>query len=677
LDVNNNGVIGITVENSQGIPVPVFKPTVINVNVSEIGVINLKSSLTLGIGEFSGFLNYTAVSPGETSVTASTTGLASGAGAVVVESKSSPVESTGSIPLTLSMIPEPSSIALNQQGVLQFSLLNVNGYAVPAPAPVTVLLFSSEPENVSVPQSVTISKGTLFVDVPFTALGIGTSEITATTNGVNSVTQTVSVAPSLAEPNGISLSVAPSTIPANGTSYQVVFVSLLEGGAPAVALQPLNISLATSNTNVGSVAPFIVIPANHEYAIAEFTTSLVTGSTTITAAATGVASSQAALLTHSSTELAVTLTPFATDLPTGEKGINVLGVSIVSQTGSSVPLSVPTTVYLNSTDSSIISVPSKVVIPGGSDFVMIPLTTNDAGNVIIEATSSGYQSSSITMSATTVGPYQAALYIAPADSLSLNGVGNGMFVIQLQDSNGDPVSTTSVVSLSIVPSNFVLYNKTVPIQIEPGQTEAIYSAPFLGSGNSSFSLSGSGLHLPSAVTAYNTIVTPSVSFGYSPQPTVYTKSSVTTNVVVSLGGVVLQGVKTVFGISGVNYTETTNSAGMASVTFQSPRSAGPFPITVYVSNPLFGSLTKSFSVFITPRPNIYLKFTWPPEIILGVPPQISLSATVLIVIGVVAAVGVYSWKVKGSLFFIKKKKASGEGEEEDAEYEAEDDSEES
>jgi hypothetical protein len=87
---------------------------------------------------------------------------------------------------------------------------------------------------------------------------------------------------------------------------------------------------------------------------------------------------------------------------------------------------------------------------------------------------------------------------------------------------------------------------------------------------------------------------------------------------------------------------------------------------MYASSQIFGSVVSHASILVTRAPikYIYTKFTWPPEIILGVPPQLSLSATLLIAIAAVAAVGVFSWKVKHNLFFLKRKKKQVEGEEE-------------
>lgn len=677
-EINGNGVIGVTVENSQGVPVQVSKLTVIDLSLSNPGIITVGSSLTLKVGMFSSLLNYTAAAIGETSITASGSGMSSGIGTVNVESTTSSVQSGGSGALSLAMSPEPgAAITLNHQGVLEVSLFDASGNAVTAPATTTVLLFSSNSSIISVPSSVTLSKGSLFAVVPFNALNLGPSEITATANGLGSATQTLKVTPEVAKPTGLSISIAPANIPANGTPYQSVFVSLIEGSAPAVTVNQVTVTLTTSNTNIGTIDSSVTIPAGGEYAAATFTGALVSGTTVITAASTGLASSQTKLSTYSATELSVNLTPFAINLPTGKRGVNVLGVSITSSSGVGIPVSTPTTINLNTSDSGIIGVPPSVTIPTGSDFAMIPVTTSGPGSAVIEAAASGYQSSSISITASTIGPYQAALYAAPITTVTLNGAGSSIFVIQLQDSNGNPVDATSDIALSLVPSNLLLYNETVPIQVTPGETEVMYSAPFLGSGNSSFSLSGAGLHLPAPITLYTTAITPNIAFQYSPQSVIYTKSTVTVSVVISLGGSNLQGVDTIFQIAGTNYSETTNSAGSASITFVTPDHSGSLPVIVNTSDPLFGSVTKPFSIFVTPAPkvNIYTKLTWPPEIILGLPPQISLSATLLIVIAAVAAVGIFSWRVKHNLFFLHRKKVKRADAEDNEEEEEESDEE--
>lgn len=663
--VNSNGIIGITVVNSQGVPSPVSAPITVVIGVSNSGIISVDSSLTLNTGTFSGILNYTAIAVGETGITATVSGMTSGTSAINVESPSS-TQPNNLNTLSLSMSLEPDSLALNQNGTIQVALVAANGNAVPAPVSTTVMLFSSNLTIAAVPPSVTIAQGSLLGVATLSTLNLGSSQITALVNGMAPVTAPVTVTPSYAQPTGISLSTSPAGIPANGAGYQTLFISLTNGGAPAVALKPVNITLSSTNPNIGTAPSTVVIPSNTEYVGVSFTTSSVGGSTSITAVSENLIPATTTLTTYSAAQLSVTIAPFALNLPTGETGLDMMGVFITGSTGISAPVSTPTTINLNTSNPGIVGVPGSVTVPAGSDFAAIPVTTSAPGTVVVEATAPGYSSSSVSIAISTLGPYQAGLYVAPTDALTLNGVGNSIFVIQLQDSSGKPVGATSDVTVSLVPSNFALYNKTIPITILPGETEAIYSAPFLGSGNSSFSLSGAGLHLPAPVTVYNTVITPSLTFGYSPQGPIYTKSTLTATAVVSLGGATLSGVNVMFQIMGSNHSEISNSAGIASVTFQTPSSPSTVPITMYASSQIFGSAVSHASILVTRAPikYIYTKFTWPPEIILGVPPQLSLSATLLIAIAAVAAVGVFSWKVKHNLFFLKRKKKQVEGEEE-------------
>src|ERR1700691_1864758 len=75
-------------------------------------------------------------------------------------------------------------------------------------------------------------------------------------------------------PTTLALSPVPAKLPANNETYPAVVVSILDaGGQPTVALADINVSLTSSQENVGSITPKVEIPAGETYAVANFTTT--------------------------------------------------------------------------------------------------------------------------------------------------------------------------------------------------------------------------------------------------------------------------------------------------------------------------------------------------------------------------------------------------------------------
>ena len=68
-------------------------------------------------------------------------------------------------------------------------------------------------------------------------------------------------------------------------------------GRPTVALADINVSLTSSQENVGEITASVVIPAGETYAIANFTTTHTAGMTTITATTTGLTTASTAVTT--------------------------------------------------------------------------------------------------------------------------------------------------------------------------------------------------------------------------------------------------------------------------------------------------------------------------------------------------------------------------------------------
>src|SRR5205807_6392488 len=118
-------------------------------------------------------------------------------------------------------------------------------------------------------------------------LSIGILLIGLTVVGVVPPTRADAPGQSLA-PASISLSSIPPKLPANSITYPAVVVSVVDkNGHPTVALVDVQVSLTSSQENVGKVSDSVDIPPGATYAIANFTTTNTAGATIITATSIG------------------------------------------------------------------------------------------------------------------------------------------------------------------------------------------------------------------------------------------------------------------------------------------------------------------------------------------------------------------------------------------------------
>ena len=105
-------------------------------------------------------------------------------------------------------------------------------------------------------------------------------------------------------------------MPADDNAYNCIFVQLLDStGRPARAEDDTTISLASETTIVGTVDPTITIAKGETYGSANFYSTLTSGSTQITASATGYTSVHASIKTITPIPSAIAVYAFPSTLP--------------------------------------------------------------------------------------------------------------------------------------------------------------------------------------------------------------------------------------------------------------------------------------------------------------------------------------------------------------------------
>ncbi|MEM3441345.1 MAG: hypothetical protein QXV09_03560, partial [Candidatus Bathyarchaeia archaeon] len=163
---------------------------------------------------------------------------------------------------------------------------------------ITIYLSSSQTDVGSVDSTITIQKGETYAKAKFySTYTPGTTTITATASGFATVQASITTVGPV--PSKLAVYGLPPVLPADGHSYEAIVVQLQDSaGVPARApLGNVVVTLSSSNTTVGTVASSVTIQAGSTYATANFFAHN-TGSTNITAIASGYTSGQATIKTE-------------------------------------------------------------------------------------------------------------------------------------------------------------------------------------------------------------------------------------------------------------------------------------------------------------------------------------------------------------------------------------------
>lgn len=300
-------------------------------------------------------------------------------------------------------------------------------------------------------------------------------------------------------PFAISVRAAPSTLPADGGMYPVLYVSLIDSsGTPTLATGNVTIFLSTSSPAVGSVLnSSIVIHAGESYAVADFQTTPTSGSTTITATATGYATGTVSLSTSVARgyPFAITLTAVPSEVNstvTSSRSGTVI-VEFQDPAGQPAKAVTDTLVSVYSSNPRILSLnASSFTMRAGQLLKVLSFTTGVVpGSAVITASASQLSSGTAQVSILGKPPLAISLFVQPTSLVTSSG---GRLVIAITDLNGNPTRAPSNILVQISSSSTSTVSAPPTATIPAGQ---IYAAVTISAGSTpgsaTITVSSSGL----------------------------------------------------------------------------------------------------------------------------------------------------------------------------------------
>ena len=399
--------------------------------------LRIKAGSTFGRARF-----YTSYSVGETTITASAAGYSSG---------STTLRVIGPIPAKLAIYAAPPKIPERSASYsyIVVQIQDIQGSPARAPADTLVYLSSSNESRAYLQHTVIkIPAGKTYASTKLYGVYAGSVRIVASAEGYTPAqTEVEVVKPRLGSSGRLGLYLAPPAVPPGVEYHEIIVLQLQDpAGVPLVSTEEVTVYLTSSDTSIGSVNASVKVKGSVPQ-LAGFTSTLLPGSTVITASAQNFEAAAAQLTVIGTVPYRLALSCAPTLLPADGGSYDSIIVELWDAKG--LPARAPTdvTVTLASSRTDIGEVSKTVTISAGRTYAIASFnTTYTAGATNITATAVGYVSATTTIYTVSPAPTHLAVYAAPSILQALPSSYEAI-VIQLQDAAGIPSKARSDITV--------------------------------------------------------------------------------------------------------------------------------------------------------------------------------------------------------------------------------------
>ncbi|MCL4436096.1 MAG: Ig-like domain-containing protein [Thaumarchaeota archaeon] len=432
-----NTSIVIQLQDSNG--VPVRAPSDIRVAVTssnttvgstEHSVVTIKSgdtdSMTRFNGRFAGTAQITATaqkySSGFTDVNVVRAGLAD----------------TGRLAIYIAppaVLPDDSA-----HRAVFVELRNANDRMARASRDISVHLASSSTDIGSVDSDVIIPSGSTYGVAAFHSThAAGTTTITASAADFRTASTKMNVAGSV--PTKISVEVVPNQLPSDGQVHRSLVLQLqADNGEPVNAPTDIVVTLSSTRTDIGGTDGTVVLQSGKPMAIADFRSTLVAGTTTISASASGYIPGSVDVKTVQPTPSKLTVITSPSTLTADGQSYNAIVIQIQDANGVPAQARKDIPISISSSNPAIGEANNLVTLHAGETFVRaVFTTTNSPGTTTISALSSGFVGSSAKLT-TALYPLTADI---STDAATINATSTIPLMLSVK-SSGVPVSGAAI-----------------------------------------------------------------------------------------------------------------------------------------------------------------------------------------------------------------------------------------
>ncbi|MBI2183715.1 MAG: hypothetical protein HYU39_02020, partial [Thaumarchaeota archaeon] len=579
-------------------------------SLTRIGTVDpsliISAESTFGIANF-----YTGFTVGETTITASASGYGTGSAVLKVVG---PLPSRLAIRASAPVIPagpgSPSIVTIQIQDPL--------GVPAKAPSDIAVTVTSSVNSSVFVAQRVvTIRSGESYTSTEVLAgtggavcsSGFSCANVTASAAGYESAATRIDITPRVLASSGkIGVYLAPPEIPPATESTVVIQLHDLVSGLPVVASRDIDVFIASSNTTIGTVDPALRIRAGMSQGSVKFRSTLLPGTTLVTAHATNFDAGSAVMSVVEAIPYKLALRSVPRLVPADAQRYDSIIVELQDINGGPARAPSDIVVFLSSSRTDVGSVSETVTLSALSSHAIASFrSTLVAGVTNVTASALGYVAAPrLLVTSVKPAPSQISVYASPATIRALQGRYETV-VVQLQDNAGVPAKAKAdtVVFLSSTDPAVGTVSQTVTIPVgktfaragfnatdNPGTTTVTATASGFSRGSATIRTVLS----PMTVRLSSDIVPSKGLFVINPTSTVNIKALAESQ------GKPLSDATVVWSSTAPlvsNETKTTDRTGSASMSFR-PVTVGNITVRATFSKP--GYSTSPAQIVFTVRP---------------------------------------------------------------------------
>lgn len=599
-----SGIVTVQLLDATGKPARAERDVVVTLSSSITRVGSVDPTLTIKAGSTFGRARfYVSYSVGETTITASAAGYSSGSATLRV---------VGPIPAKLAIYAAPPKIPERSESYsyIVVQIQDLQGSPAKAPSDISVYLSSSNEKIAYLQDAVLkIPSGKTYAATKLYGVSAGSVRITASAEGYTSAsTEVVVVKPTLGKAGRLGLYLAPPSIPPGAEYHEIIVLQLQDSaGNPLISTEEVTAHLTSSDTSVGSVNASVKLSGGAPKLVG-FTSTLLPGTTVITASAQNFETAAAQLTVTGTVPYRLALTSAPTLLPADGGSYDSIIVELQDVKG--LPARAPTdiTVFLSSSRTDVGEVSKTVTIAAGRTYAVASFkTTYTAGATNITATALGYASASRTIYTVSPAPTHLAVYTAPSTLQAIAGAYEAI-IVQLQDASGVPSKARSDITIMLSSSALNVGSVDEKVVLKAGSTYVKARFYTTGvAGETTITATQSGFTKGSSTI--KTVLLPIALEVYTQPPplasgrvAVRVLQPVLVQAYVKCFGKPLEGATVLWDVAKpqlLNESRLTDQRGYASAVFL-PAVDGNITLTVSVSKSGYAAVTKSVVFEVKP-----------------------------------------------------------------------------
>jgi hypothetical protein len=297
-------------------------------------------------------------------------------------------------------VPDVMPAVENVEGRAVVQILDLEGAPYNTLQDVNVVLSSSNETILTLQETVTIGKGTNYVEVPFTVNSEKPGEVTVFAHASNFEpgSDVVATMNETGAPDGLRLYFGPSILLPDQGSHAAVTIQLMDSeGRPAEAETSTTVTMSSSNLNIATVERTLTIPRGDYHATTSVRTRYVNGETTVSASSPSLDPQLGTLTVRGAVPKILEIYTVPNTVVADGSSNEIITIQVQDEEGYPIKTGRDIPLYLSSS-ATVGEVPVSATIPKGQSYTSVAFTsTTRVGKATIAVATQGLEPSETTV----------------------------------------------------------------------------------------------------------------------------------------------------------------------------------------------------------------------------------------------------------------------------------------